>query len=115
MKKVLFPFALDAQYMPLYAKKGRGGTSRWRGLRRWADGTLWSINTSHVIDAIVDEHMAITKGQAYCTAAGTATGEFDHTHFELHVCRDLNAKVPEKVWDTGWGESPDLKNDGSKG
>ena len=109
------PFAMDRQWMALYAKKGRGNNSRWRGVRRFADGTLWTVNTSHVIDALVPEHTAVTNGQPYCTAAGTATGEYDHTHFELHLCRDLNPTCPDSVWDEGWGESPDVKNDCPKG
>ncbi|MBO7721881.1 MAG: PKD domain-containing protein [Kiritimatiellae bacterium] len=107
------PFAMDDQWMALYAKKGRGGNSRWRGVRRWSDGTLWSVNTSHVIDPVVAERTAVTNGQAYCTAAGTATGEYDHTHFELHICRDPNCEMPE--WDAGWGECAEVKNDCPRG
>ena len=109
------PFAMDRQWMPLYAKKGNGNNSRWRGVRRFADGTLWTVNTSHVIDALVAEGTSVTNGQPYCTAAGTATGEYDHTHFELHLCRDLNPTCPDSVWDEGWGKSPDVKNDCPKG
>lgn len=109
------PFAMDDQWMPLYAKKGRGGSSRWRGVRRFPDGTYWSLNTSHVIDCVVPERTAVTNGQAYCTAAGTAVGEYDHTHFELHICRDLNPKIDDKVWDTGWGKETEVKNDCPKG
>ena len=103
------PFACDDQFMPLWANRNRGATSRWRGNRRWPDGTLWSINTSHVIDAVVAEHTAIANGQPYCTAAGTAIGEFEHTHFELHIHRDLNPPMPD--WDAGFGQALDVKND----
>ena len=109
------PFACDEQWMPLYAKKGRGGSSRWRGVRRFADGTLWSINTSHVIDTVVEEHTAVTNGQPYCTAAGTAVGDYDHTHFELHLCRDLNPSYSNSIWDVGWGKESVVRNDCPKG
>jgi len=109
------PFACDEQWMPLYAKKGRGGSSRWRGIRRFKDGTLWSINTSHVIDTVVEEHTSITNGQPYCTAAGTAVGDYDHTHFELHICRDLNPTFSNEVWDIGWGKETNVRNDCPKG
>ncbi len=105
------PFAMDDQWMPLYAKKGRGNSSRWRGVRRFSDGTYWSLNTSHVIDCVVPERTAITNGQAYCTAAGTAVGEYDHTHFELHICRDLNPQIDDRIWDEGWGKESEVKND----
>lgn len=103
------PFACDDQFMPLWLNRNRGASSRWRGTRRWPDGTLWSINTSHVIDAIVPEHTSITNGQPYCTAAGTVVGEYNHTHFELHVCRDLNPPMPD--WDAGFGQAPGVQND----
>ena len=103
------PFACDTQFMPLWLNRNRGASSRWRGIRRWPDGTLWTINTSHVIDAIVPEHTAVTNGQPYCTAAGTVVGEYNHTHFELHVHRDLNP--PDIDWDAGWGKGGEVRND----
>ena len=103
------PFACDTQFMPLWLNRNRGASSRWRGIRRWPDGTLWTINTSHVIDAVVPEHTAVTNGQPYCTAAGTVVGEYNHTHFELHVHRDLNP--PDIDWDAGWGQGGNVRND----
>ena len=46
------PFALDDQY--LYNAVASGFTNnRWRGRRRWPDGSTWWVQTHHLIDMLL--------------------------------------------------------------
>lgn len=91
------PYAVDNQWLPQYVKRGDKNT-RWRGIRRWDDGAVWSIKTSHLIQPQNPEGIALTNGAVVSTAAGTAIGWYEHTHFELHIMAKRGCEVPGRNW-----------------
>lgn len=78
------PIDLDRQYYFKRVSAGMGNNG-WVGERQWADGSIWRLSTSHLIDDLVPEHQPLARGTAYATSAGTAVGLHQHTHFNLHV------------------------------
>jgi hypothetical protein len=78
------PIPLDIQYY--YNTVAAGfNNNRWCGFRTWEDGSIWRISSSHLIDPLVDENIALPKGTEYATTAGTAIGAHEHTHFNLII------------------------------
>ena len=78
------PFALDTQRV--YDSLASGaGNNRWFGERRWPDGSIWQIQTSHIVEATVPPHAPVRAGAQYAIAAGTAYGQVPHTHFIWRV------------------------------
>ncbi len=61
--------------------------NRWRGIRRWPNGDVWALQTHHLIDLLVPQHVPIEAGTRYATTAGVAVGSHQHTHFEFKVGR----------------------------
>ena len=55
--------------------------NRWRGIRRWPDGSVWCLQTHHVIKLLVPEHTPLKRGAHYASAAGVMVGVREHTHF----------------------------------
>ncbi|MFW6060047.1 MAG: hypothetical protein ACODAQ_07680, partial [Phycisphaeraceae bacterium] len=83
------PFDLDDQWF--FNTKEEHGNNRWRGVRRWADGSEWVIQVHHVTRLHVDEHVPVRAGSHYADGAGVAVGMHDHSHFVFKVVRDGEA------------------------
>jgi hypothetical protein len=84
------PMGLDRHF--LYHSTQTGcSNNRWRGLRRWPDGSEWMLSTSHMTELTVPEHVPLRAGQQYALGAGVYVGEHDHTHFAFAVwdCGEL--------------------------
>lgn len=78
------PFSVDDQF--LYHAVSRGqSNNRWRGLRRWDDGSTWVIYSSHMTHLTVPEHQPLTAGQQYAEGAGVWVGAVEHSHFGFSV------------------------------
>jgi len=78
------PFHLDAHEL-FHSTAAGFNNNRWRGIRRWADGSLWTIQTHHLIDMLVPERTSLKAGTPYATTAGTAIGLHPHTHFMFQI------------------------------
>jgi hypothetical protein len=78
------PITLDDQYMFNHLPAG-SRCGRWRGKRRWPDGSDWIIQSHHLIDILVPERAPLQRGTPYATTAGTAVGLVPHTHFMFRV------------------------------
>jgi hypothetical protein len=78
------PFDMDHHYLFNTLAAGYNN-NRWRGVRRWPDGSEWQIQAHHLIDMLVPERTPLKKGTAYATTAGTAVGRHQHTHFMFKV------------------------------
>lgn len=78
------PFTLDDQYVFNSVAAGFNN-NRWRGVRRWPDGSEWWIQSHHLIDMLVPAHQPLLAGAPYATTAGTFVGSHEHTHFMFHV------------------------------
>ncbi len=81
------PFDLDDQY--LYQRVANGDyNNRWRGFRRWADGTQWVIHSSHMLKMNVEDHQGVKAGAQYAEGAGVAVhapGSHEHSHFAFGI------------------------------
>ena len=78
------PIAFDDQYYLCSVASG-SCNNRWRGVRRWADGSEWWLQSHHLIELLVPERTPLTRGTPYATTAGVWVGAHEHTHFNYHV------------------------------
>ena len=59
--------------------------NRWRGIRRWPDGSEWILQAHHMTELTVPEHVPLLKGQQFAWGAGALSGAVDHSHFVFEV------------------------------
>jgi hypothetical protein len=78
------PFAADTQRSYDSVASG-ANNNRWIGERLWPDGSLWQIQTSHVVEVFPPPHTPLRAGEVYASAAGIAYGITPHTHFIWRV------------------------------
>lgn len=78
------PISFDDQ---AYYQSIRGGdvNNRWRGERKWLDGTTWWLISNHINHLEVREHVPLEAGTVYAETAGTWVGLFEHSHFSFRV------------------------------
>lgn len=78
------PISFDDQYY--YNSTAAGyDNNRWRGVRRWPDGSEWWLQSHHLIELLVPERTPLARGKPYATSAGVAVGAYPHTHFVFQV------------------------------
>lgn len=78
------PIDFDDQY--LFASTAAGYTNnRWKGVRRWPDGSEWCLQSHHLISMLVPERTPLKAGTPYATTAGVAIGSHEHTHFNFRI------------------------------
>jgi hypothetical protein len=75
--------------------------NRWRGIRRWANGDVWALQSHHLIDLLVPQHAPLETGTRYATTAGVHVGSHEHTHFEFKVGRPRERKAGPSPPGTG--------------
>jgi hypothetical protein len=78
------PISFDHHYLFNSAAAGYGN-NRWRGLRRWPDGSEWQLQCHHQLDMLVPERTPLAAGTPYATGAGTGVGLHAHSHFMFRV------------------------------
>jgi len=78
------PIDFDDQWLFNSLAAGHNN-NRWRGLRKWASGEAWALQTHHLIKLLVDEHTPLKAGTQYATAAGVWVGSHQHTHYVFKV------------------------------
>ena len=78
------PIAFDDHYLFNHTAAGFNN-NRWRGVRRWRDGSEWWLQTHHLIQMLVPERTALKAGTSYATSAGVFVGAHQHTHFMFRV------------------------------
>ena len=59
--------------------------NRWRGVRKWPSGDVWTLQTHHLIKLLVPEHTPLKRGTKFATAAGVWVGCHNHTHYVFKV------------------------------
>lgn len=78
------PFNLDTQ--GFFNHVSRGDTNnRWRGTRRWEDGSTWVIQVHHLIRVLPPYGAAVEAGTLLGTGGGVAVGSHEHSHFTFGV------------------------------
>jgi hypothetical protein len=78
------PIDLDDHFLYNSTEMGHNN-NRWRGLRRWDDGTLWIITSCHMPRLTVPEHTPLRRGHQYAEGAGVWVGVAEHSHFAFAV------------------------------
>jgi len=78
------PLRIDDHY--LYNSVAMGhNNNRWRGHRRWDNGSEWILTSCHMNHLTVPEREPIPAGALYADGAGVWSGDHDHTHFAFAV------------------------------
>ncbi len=78
------PISFDDHY--LFNSVAAGfNNNRWRGVRRWPDGSEWWLQSHHLIRMLVPERTALAAGTPYATTAGVMVGAHEHTHFVFRI------------------------------
>lgn len=95
------PIAFDDHYL-FHSTAAGFGNNRWRGARRWPDGSEWRLQAHHLIDMLVPERTPLTAGAPYATTAGTAVGAHQHTHFIFQVTEQGGSYLLDP-WILFWG------------
>ncbi len=82
---VLFaPISFDYGY--LFHSLTAGFTNnRWRGIRRWPDGSEWWLQSHHLISLKAPENIPLAAGTPYADTAGVAVGRHQHTHLNFRI------------------------------
>ena len=83
---LLAPIDFDTQAYFNSLEMGHNN-NRWRGIRRWANGDVWALQTHHLIKLLVPQNTPLGIGARYATTAGVHVGSHEHTHFEFKVGR----------------------------
>ncbi|MCX5682456.1 MAG: hypothetical protein NT049_02070 [Planctomycetota bacterium] len=78
------PIAFDDHYYFNTTEAGFNN-NRWRGVRRWPDGSQWWLQSHHLIRMLVPERTPLAAGAPYATTAGVHIGSHEHTHFIFRV------------------------------
>lgn len=65
------------------------GGHRWRGVRRWAGGDIWGLQSHHVDKLLLEENTRIKAGTHYAEGAGKGVGSHQHSHFEFRLGREV--------------------------
>ncbi len=83
------PFDIDYQYLFNSLEAG-DNNNRWRGIKRWADGSLWTIQVHHLIKMLVPQHTPLEAGTHFAEAAGVRVGSHEHSHFVFKITEGMN-------------------------
>ncbi len=84
--------------------------NRWRGIRRWDDGSEWIIQAHHMTELTVPEHQPIRQGEQFAWGAGVLSGTVDHSHFVFKV-HDEGETVLLDPWILFWQMYQDQTTD----
>jgi len=76
--------------------------NRWRAVRRWADGSEWTLQCHHIIRLRVAEHAPIEAGAHVADGAGVLTGSHEHSHFVWRVRDPGGNEVMLDPWILFW-------------
>lgn len=78
------PIDFDTQYY-FNSVAANFNNNRWRGMRRWPDGSEWILQSHHLIELLVEQDQSLGRGTPYATTAGVWVGAHEHTHFVFRV------------------------------
>jgi len=78
------PISFDNHYLFNSVDAGFNN-NRWRGVRRWSDGSEWWLQCHHQVDMLVPTGTPLAAGTPYATGAGVYVGNHEHSHFMFSV------------------------------
>ncbi len=94
------PIDFDTQFLIRTVKDGYFNNS-WRGIRRWANGSEWTLLSAHMTEVIVPEHTPLQRGTHYAVGAGVRVGAAEHSHFTFSL-HDLGDHYVLDPWILFW-------------
>jgi hypothetical protein len=71
--------------------------NRWRGVRRWDNGSVWWLQAHHINKMVASENTPLECGRKYAETAGVYIGAEEHTHFVFRVFEE-----GESYWIDPW-------------
>lgn len=78
------PLAFDDHWL-FDSLEARDNNNRWRGVRKWEDGSTWWLQAHHLNRMLEPERQPLAKGTKYAETAGVRVGVRQHTHFQFRV------------------------------
>jgi len=69
----------------------------WKGIKKWNNGSIWTLKSLHLDKYLVENYSSINKGTQYAEAAGTGVGAEEHSHFEFMIRGDSTNSVDNSV------------------
>ncbi len=92
------PIAFDDQGYFQSLSTG-ANNNRWRGIKRWSDGSTWVLQAHHLIRLLVPEHTPLEAGLHMADTAGVYVGTHEHTHFVFGVIEPGGAEEDKVLLD----------------
>lgn len=103
------PIPIDDHYYFNSLAKG-DNNNRWRGIHKWENGDVWTLQNHHVLNLRVPEHTPIEAGAHYVDAAGVHVGSHEHSHYVLKARTPQDAAdIPLDAWILFWQTFEDNK------
>jgi hypothetical protein len=78
------PIDFDDQFL-FHSLAAGQNNNRWRGIRRWPDGSVWWLQAHHLNKMLVPERTPLKRGQLYAETAGVHIGAREHSHFAWRI------------------------------
>ena len=78
------PIRFDDQYL-YNSLKSKDNNNRWRGIRKWSNGSVWWLQAHHLNKMLAPENQPLEQGVKYAETAGVLTGGHEHTHFVFRL------------------------------
>lgn len=94
------PIALDDQGYFNCVENG-DSNNRWRGIRRWEDGSVWILQVHHMTELTAPQHTPLKKGEQFAKGAGIASGDFHHSHF-VFIVQEEGERIFLDPWILFW-------------
>lgn len=79
--------------------------NRWRGTKRWPDGSTWVLQAHHLMRLRVAENSPLEAGTLYADTGGVYIGSHEHTHFVFGVLEpgdSMDALILLDPWILFW-------------
>jgi hypothetical protein len=73
--------------------------NRWRGTRRWADGSSWVLQVHHLLRLRVPERGPLDAGLHLADGAGVLVGTHEHSHFVFGIIEPGEAEADKILLD----------------
>ena len=103
------PLDLDDHFCYHRVETG-ANNNRWRGVRHWADGAVWILQSCHMTKLTVAEHRPLHGGRQYAEGAGVRVGCVEHSHFAFSVF-DAGELIRLDPWILFWQMYQDQESD----
>lgn len=92
----------------MYAPFDLDGLAGRKGTKTWPDGSQWIIDTGHVMEALVPEHVPLKAGTPYARGARRGCWWHPHSHFGLQIVED-GTRYDVDPWMVFWQLFEDSK------